>query len=77
MSGSAGTTSGSLKVDAIIHDGTDRSCYDIMETDEGYLVTCRFQPFTDLIQIVTSSDLNVCEVAVFGRNSSESKFCFI
>ena len=61
------------EVNAIIHDGTERLLYEVTFTDEGYLVKSPFNPITDRLTLSVTADLNICEIAIFGRNSSDSK----
>ncbi|GFR92241.1 receptor protein-tyrosine kinase [Elysia marginata] len=77
LEGRQGPTSSSANapdLHAIIHDGTSRRLYKD-DTDEGYLFKSPFQPITNQLKISVTSDLNICEIAVFGRNSSQTLEC--
>ncbi|KAK3764907.1 hypothetical protein RRG08_025428 [Elysia crispata] len=63
------------EVNAIIHDGTERLLYEVTFTDEGYLVKSPFNPITDRLTLSVTADLNICEIAIFGRNSSDTLEC--
>ncbi|RUS72188.1 hypothetical protein EGW08_020053, partial [Elysia chlorotica] len=73
--GPLSTSGGSPNVNAVIHDGTDRPLYDVTVTDEGYLLKSPFQPITDQLRLSVTSEMTICEVAIFGRNSSETLEC--